>query len=68
MGEGAAQPKIVKLDRSHTLDRFDCGVASLNNFIKQYALTNQSSGGRPDLCRRPSAMSWWAITAWRRAR
>jgi GNAT superfamily N-acetyltransferase len=45
MEEGAAKPQIVKLQRSHALDRFDCGVASLNNFLKQYALTNQSSGG-----------------------
>jgi GNAT superfamily N-acetyltransferase len=45
MGEGAARPQIVKLLRSHVLDRFDCGAAPLNNFLKQYALTNQSAGG-----------------------
>jgi len=45
MGEGAARPQIVKLHRSHALDRFDCGAVSLNNFLKQYASTNQSSGG-----------------------
>lgn len=44
-GEGATKPKVVKLHRSHALDRFDCGVPSLNNFLKQYALTNQSAGG-----------------------
>jgi hypothetical protein len=45
MGEGDARPEIVKLNRSHAIDRFDCGAASLNNFLKQYALTNQGSGG-----------------------
>jgi GNAT superfamily N-acetyltransferase len=45
MGEGESKPSIVKLNRSHAIDRFDCGVTSLNNFLKQYALTNQSSGG-----------------------
>jgi GNAT superfamily N-acetyltransferase len=45
MREAAARPQIVKLHRSLTLDRFDCGVNSLNNFLKQYALMNQSSGG-----------------------
>src|SRR6516225_367955 len=45
MGEGPAQPQIIKLHRSHVLDRFDCGVVSLNNFLKRYALTNQGSGG-----------------------
>jgi GNAT superfamily N-acetyltransferase len=43
MGERAAKPQIVKLQRSLALDRF--GVASLNNFLKQYDLTSQSSGG-----------------------
>jgi GNAT superfamily N-acetyltransferase len=45
MGEGDSNPAIVKLNRSHAIDRFDCGVTSLNNFLKQYALTNQASGG-----------------------
>jgi GNAT superfamily N-acetyltransferase len=45
MREGAARPHIVKLHRSLALERFDCGAASLNNFLKQYALINQSSGG-----------------------
>jgi GNAT superfamily N-acetyltransferase len=45
MREGDPQPAIIKLHRSHAIDRFDCGVASLNNFLKQYALTNQASGG-----------------------
>jgi GNAT superfamily N-acetyltransferase len=45
MGEGDSKPGIVKLNRSHAIDRFDCGAASLNNFLKQYALTNQASGG-----------------------
>jgi GNAT superfamily N-acetyltransferase len=45
MEEGAAKLQIAKLQRSHALDQFDCGVASLNNFLKQYALSNQSSGG-----------------------
>jgi GNAT superfamily N-acetyltransferase len=40
-----SRPEIVKLHRSHALDRFDCGVVSLNNFLKQYALTKQASGG-----------------------
>jgi GNAT superfamily N-acetyltransferase len=39
------RPEIIRLDRSHSLDRFDCGAASLNNFLKRYALTNQASGG-----------------------
>jgi hypothetical protein len=37
MGEGDARPEIVKLNRSHAIDRFDCSVASLNNFLKHYA-------------------------------
>lgn len=45
MEEQAAKPQIVKLQRSHMPDRFDCGIAALNNFLKQYALVNQSSGG-----------------------
>jgi GNAT superfamily N-acetyltransferase len=45
MREAAARPHIVKLHRSLALERFDCGTASLNNFLKQYALFNQSSGG-----------------------
>ena len=41
-----AKPRIVKLQRSHVLDRFDCGIVSLNNFLKQFALTNQSFGAQ----------------------
>jgi GNAT superfamily N-acetyltransferase len=45
MGESDARPEIVKLNRSHAIDQFDCSVASLNNFLKHYALINQASGG-----------------------
>jgi GNAT superfamily N-acetyltransferase len=45
MGEGDARPEIVKLSRSHEIDRFDCNVASLNNFLEHYPLANQASGG-----------------------
>jgi GNAT superfamily N-acetyltransferase len=39
------KPHIVKLDRSHNADAFDCGVAPLNVYLKRYALANQSAGG-----------------------
>jgi GNAT superfamily N-acetyltransferase len=37
--------EIAKLDRSHRVQSFDCGVAPLNEYLKQYALQNQSAGG-----------------------
>jgi GNAT superfamily N-acetyltransferase len=35
---------IVKLDRSHTVDGFDCGREALNRFLIRYALQSQQAG------------------------
>ena len=34
---------IEKLNSSHVLENFDCGVPELNNFLVKYALQNQSA-------------------------
>ncbi|MBX3070631.1 MAG: GNAT family N-acetyltransferase [Thermomicrobiales bacterium] len=36
--------RIVKLERSHALDAFDCGQPDLNRFLTRFALTNQLAG------------------------
>jgi GNAT superfamily N-acetyltransferase len=33
----------VLLSSSHNIDTFNCGVSALNNFLKNYALTNQKN-------------------------
>ncbi|MGN6485641.1 MAG: GNAT family N-acetyltransferase, partial [Thermomicrobiales bacterium] len=33
--------RIAKLDRSHPVERFDCGQEDLNRFLVRFALTNQ---------------------------
>jgi GNAT superfamily N-acetyltransferase len=45
MTDRAQPPAIVKLHRSHMLDPFDCGSEALNNFLKRFALVNQTTGG-----------------------
>jgi len=36
--------RIVKLDRTHAVDGFDCGSEPLNRFLIRYALQNQQAG------------------------
>jgi len=36
--------RIVKLDRSHDVDTFDCGKEPLNRFLVRYAQQNQKAG------------------------
>ena len=36
--------RIEKLDRSHTLDEFDCGSEALNRFLIRHALQSQQAG------------------------
>lgn len=36
--------RIEKLQRSHTIDEFDCGREALNRFLARYALQNQQAG------------------------
>jgi GNAT superfamily N-acetyltransferase len=38
-------PQILKLRPTHAIDGFDCGVESLNTYLKRFALPNQSAGG-----------------------
>jgi len=40
-----AKPQIVKLDKSHATDEFNCGAAPLDVYLQRYALPNQSAGG-----------------------
>lgn len=35
---------IQKLDRSHTVEFFDCGYEDLNRYISRFALNNQTAG------------------------
>lgn len=35
--------KIEKLDGSHVIEHFDCGVLELNNFLVRHALANQKA-------------------------
>jgi GNAT superfamily N-acetyltransferase len=39
------KPHIVKLDKSHVTDAFNCGTAPLNMYLQRFALVNQSAGG-----------------------
>ncbi len=36
--------RIEKLQRSHTVDEFDCGREALNRFLTRYSLQNQQAG------------------------
>jgi GNAT superfamily N-acetyltransferase len=36
--------RIEKLNRSHLIDSFDCGVEPLNRFLLRFALQNQQAG------------------------
>lgn len=38
-----AQKQIEKLNSSHVLEDFDCGVSDLNQFLVKYALQNQAA-------------------------
>jgi GNAT superfamily N-acetyltransferase len=37
------QPRIEKLSKEHKLEVFDCGRASLNDWLKRFALINQQN-------------------------
>jgi GNAT superfamily N-acetyltransferase len=39
-----AKPRILKLDKSHSTDAFNCGSEPLDVYLKRYALMNQSAG------------------------
>ncbi len=43
-GEALRLPRPVPLDKRHDVSAFDCGKAPLNDFLKRYALQNQSGG------------------------
>lgn len=42
--ETEAFSRPVPLERSHTVEGFDCGKVALNDFLVKYALPNQSGG------------------------
>jgi GNAT superfamily N-acetyltransferase len=35
----------IPIGKQHVLDRFDCGIAALNKYLKSYALQNHRAGG-----------------------
>lgn len=39
-----SQPRLEIISKSHKRDKFDCGVKSLNNFLKRYARQNSTNG------------------------
>lgn len=39
-----AQPLISKLDRTHAVEDFSCGVDALDRYLVRFALTNQANG------------------------
>jgi len=41
---GKARWVIRKLERSHLVERFNCGYEDLNRYISRFALNNQSAG------------------------
>jgi GNAT superfamily N-acetyltransferase len=41
----STKPHIVKLDKSHATDAFNCGTAPLNMYLQRFVLVNQSAGG-----------------------
>ncbi len=44
MNANPEKPRVEKLDATHNVTGFDCGVESLNTFLYSYALANQRSG------------------------
>jgi hypothetical protein len=40
------KPEIVKLDKSHATEAFDCGSAPLNVYLQRYALINRVPAAR----------------------
>lgn len=40
----ADKPRVEKLNATHLVSDFDCGVEPLNRFLQSFALTNQNSG------------------------
>lgn len=44
MNRASTKPFIEKLNASHKLNSFDCGVAELNDFLIKYALQSQKAG------------------------
>jgi hypothetical protein len=47
-----ARPEFVidKLNRGHDVSSFDCANATLNEWLKKFALTNQQADSAPDVC------------------
>ena len=43
MSSSSQKKQIVKLNSSHDLEGFDCGVSALNNFLIKFALQNQNA-------------------------
>jgi GNAT superfamily N-acetyltransferase len=41
----SSKPQILKLDKAHATDGFNCGSAALNTYLQRFALSNQSAGG-----------------------
>lgn len=44
MATNKAQWVVQKLNRSHTVEAFDCGYEDLNRYICRFALNNQTAG------------------------
>jgi len=45
LSSSSSKPHIVKFDRSHATETFDCGSGPLNGYLQRFALSNQSAGG-----------------------
>lgn len=45
MSSADEKPRIVKLEKAHATDAFNCGAAPLDIYLQRYALGNQSAGG-----------------------
>jgi GNAT superfamily N-acetyltransferase len=39
-----SRPQVLKLDKAHATDAFNCGSAPLNVYLQRHALANQSAG------------------------
>lgn len=61
-----SEPKIeapVALAKSHQLDRFDCGDASLNEYLVRFARTNHQSGAARTYvtCRGKTVVGYYSL-------
>ena len=52
-GDKVRHSPIEKLDASHQVDSFDCGIPDLDEFLGSLAMANQNAGGATTyvLCR-----------------